>query len=89
MQEGKTSPDAAAQDGTSGDSTKDAEEPIGFSEAMGQLEEILGRIEAETIDIDDLAKELRRATELLDVCRGKIRRAEAEVEQIMGRLEPG
>jgi exodeoxyribonuclease VII small subunit len=58
-----------------------------FSEALAELEEILGRIESEQIDIDELANELKKASELLELCRGKIRRAEVEVTQIVQSLE--
>lgn len=59
-----------------------------FSAAIGELEAILQRIDGDEIDIDRLADELRRATELLELCRGKIRKAEVEVHQIVDRLEP-
>lgn len=59
----------------------------GFREAMDELEGILERIEGEEIDIDRLAEELRRAAQLLDLCRGKIRKAEVEVTQIVQSLE--
>ncbi len=62
-------------------------EEIRFGEAIEQLEGILQRVEAEEIDIDDLAEELRKAAELLDVCRGKIRKAELEVTQIVQALD--
>ena len=58
-----------------------------FRAAMDELEGILERIEGEEIDIDRLAEELRRAAQLLDVCRGKIRKAEVEVTQIVQSLE--
>lgn len=58
-----------------------------FTESMRELEEILGRIEGEEVDLDRLAEELRRAAELLELCRAKIRRAEVEVTQIVQRLE--
>jgi exodeoxyribonuclease VII small subunit len=58
-----------------------------FSEAIRELEGILGRIEAEEVDVDALAVELARAAELLELCRGKIRKAELEVTQIVQRLE--
>jgi exodeoxyribonuclease VII small subunit len=58
-----------------------------FRAAMDELEGILERIEGEEIDIDRLAEELRRAAVLLDVCRGKIRKAEVEVTQIVQSLE--
>ncbi len=60
---------------------------LGFRQAMDELEGILERIEGEEIDIDQLAQELRRAAQLLDLCRGKIRKAEVEVTQIVQSLE--
>lgn len=60
---------------------------IGFSDAMQELEAILGRIESEEVDIDRLAEELGRAAELLELCRGRIRKAEVEVSQIVQSLE--
>jgi exodeoxyribonuclease VII small subunit len=60
---------------------------ISFRDAMDELEGILERIEGEEIDIDRLAEELRRAAQLLDICRGKIRKAEVEVTQIVQSLE--
>jgi exodeoxyribonuclease VII small subunit len=58
-----------------------------FGEAMEELEAILRRIEDEEVDIDRLAAELRRAAELLELCRSKIRKAEVEVTQIVQGLE--
>lgn len=58
-----------------------------FTEAIRELEAILGRIEGEEVDIDALAAELGRAAELLELCRGKIRKAEVEVTQIVQKLE--
>jgi exodeoxyribonuclease VII small subunit len=58
-----------------------------FADAMAELETILRRIEAEETDVDALATELRRAAQLLELCRAKIRRAEVEVTQIVQRLE--
>ena len=63
------------------------EAPLSFRAAMDELEGILERIEGEEIDIDQLAEELRRAAQLLDLCRGKIRKAEVEVTQIVQSLE--
>ena len=65
--------------------TKDAEPS--FTDAMTELESILTRLDDDSVDVDRLAKELRRATELLELCRGKIRTAEAEVTQIVQQLE--
>lgn len=67
--------------------TPAATEPLSFRVAMEELEAILERIEGEEIDVDELAAELRRATQLLELCRGKIRKAEVEVTQIVQSLE--
>lgn len=69
------------------DERETAEDEIGFSAAMQELEGILGRIESEEVDIDQLAEELGRAAELLELCRGRIRKAEVEVSQIVQGLE--
>lgn len=60
---------------------------IGFSDAMRDLEQILGEIEEDEVDIDALGAKLKRATELLEICRGKIRKAEVEVGQIVDQLQ--
>ena len=60
-----------------------------FSVAIQELEEILERIDNDAVDIDGLAGELKRATELLELCREKIRKAEVEVGQIVAKLETG
>lgn len=67
---------------------KEELEELGFNEAMEELEKILHSIESEEVDVDRLADGLQRAAQLLEVCRGKIRRAEVEVRQIVQRLEP-
>lgn len=60
---------------------------LSFSSAMQELEAILQRIDSDEIDIDQLAEELKRAAKLLELCRGKIRKAELEVSQIVDKLE--
>ena len=65
----------------------DADKTPRFGEAMERLEEILQRIEGEEIDIDELAAELQTASELLELCREKIRKAEVEVGQIVDALD--
>ena len=60
----------------------------GFTAAIRELETLLARIEDDSLDIDRLAVELERAAELLAICRGKIKRAELEVAQVVQKLEP-
>ncbi len=76
----------SAQDAGAGEHSA-TEESSSFGAAMRELESILERIDSDGIDIDQLATELRRATELLELCRGKIRKADVEVNQIVKQLE--
>lgn len=62
-------------------------EATSFRAAIEELETILRRIESEEVDIDRLAAEVARATELVEVCRTKLRRAEVQVTQIVQQLE--
>ncbi|MCZ6727634.1 MAG: exodeoxyribonuclease VII small subunit [Acidobacteria bacterium] len=67
--------------------TKTGDDELTFGAAIEELESILRRVEDDGIDIDELAEELERAAELLEICRAKIRRAEVEVSQIVQTLE--
>ena len=60
---------------------------IRFGEAMEELESILERIDTDEVDIDQLAAELKRAAELLEICRQRIRAADVEVSAIVQQLE--
>jgi exodeoxyribonuclease VII small subunit len=63
-----------------------AGEVLSFNDALAELEQILGRLERDDVDLDRLAIELGRAAELLEVCRSKIRKAELEVSHIVEKL---
>lgn len=62
-------------------------EEIKYNEAMEELEEILQKIESEEIDLDDLAKEIKRAAELIKICKQKIEKTEIEVKKILESFE--
>ena len=49
-----------------------AKEEIKYGKAIEELEGILERIQSGEVDIDDLAKEVKRATELIKLCKNKI-----------------
>ncbi len=78
--------DSSTTDSSTTDSSATTESPS-FSGAMRELESILERVDSDDVDIDRLATELRRASELLELCRGKIRKADIEVNQIVKQLE--
>ena len=64
-----------------------SEETIGYAEAMRELEQILDELEGDDLDVDVLAVRVRRASELIAVCRARITRAEDDVAKIVTALE--
>ncbi len=62
-------------------------ETLSFSASMEELTAIVQRIEDDQTDIDGLAAALHRASELLEFCRGKIRKVDLEVSQIVQQLD--
>lgn len=55
---------------------------ISYTEAMAEIEQILSWIQRDDCDIESLAQKVKRASELIELCRGKLRKAEADVEKL-------
>jgi len=62
-------------------------EEVGYADAMQELERILRELEGDQLDVDVLAERVRRASELIKLCRGRIARAQTDVDQIVTDLE--
>ena len=60
-----------------------AKKTIGYSEAVNEIEQILQQIEEGELDVDQLAKKVKRATELIKLCKLKLRNTEEEVNKIL------
>jgi exodeoxyribonuclease VII small subunit len=60
---------------------------MGYAEALGELEGILDELDGDEVDVDVLGARVRRAAELLRLCRARIAGARFEVEQVVGELE--
>ena len=60
---------------------------IKYGEAIAEIEQILNQIEQEELDVDDLTSKVKRVSELLSLCRSKLRTTEEEVEKIMKEIE--
>ena len=59
----------------------------GYADSMSELEEILEELEGDQLDVDVLAERVRRASELVRVCRERISRAQADVDAIVAELD--
>jgi exodeoxyribonuclease VII small subunit len=60
---------------------KDESTP-GYEDAITELEEILSELSDDDIDVDHLAERVKRATELVKICRDRIASARLEVKDI-------
>ena len=59
-----------------------AKKEIAYAEAMAEIERILTRFRSEEMDVDSLAAEVKRATELIGLCKERLRKAESDVKKI-------
>lgn len=58
-----------------------------YAEAMEELEGILEELEGEDIDVDELGSRVKRASELLRLCRARLQDTRSEIEQVVADLE--
>jgi len=54
---------------------------------MGEVEEILSGLEREDVDIDRLGAEVKRAVELITVCREKLEKTDREGRDLVAGLQ--
>lgn len=60
-----------------------AKKEISYNEAIGEVEAILEKLNNEELDIDQLGAEVKRAAELIGLCKEKLRKAEEEVAKVV------
>jgi exodeoxyribonuclease VII small subunit len=58
-----------------------------YADAMAELEQILEDLEGDSIDVDELSSRVKRASELIKLCRERLTRSRAEIEQVVADLE--
>ncbi|MFA5008020.1 MAG: exodeoxyribonuclease VII small subunit [Candidatus Omnitrophota bacterium] len=60
---------------------------IKYSEAVSELNNILEDLESERVDVDELTVRVKRAVELIKLCREKIEETELEVRKIVKEFD--
>ena len=60
---------------------------IGYAEAIVELETILEEMEEESIDVDELSAKVKRASELIALCKEKLSKTQVEIDQVIAGLE--
>ncbi|PTL32947.1 exodeoxyribonuclease VII small subunit [Prevotella sp. oral taxon 376] len=56
---------------------------IKYEEAVRQLEEIVGQMENDELDIDDLTEKLKAAQKLIKLCKDKLTKTDAEIKKAL------
>jgi len=56
---------------------------IKYQEAVKEIEQIIQKLEEEDLDVDQMADKVKRATELIQLCKNKLKNTEAEVNKIL------
>lgn len=59
---------------------------LSYGEALAELESILSMMQSDRCDIDSLAANTARATELLAACRSRLTATEKELQAILDPL---
>lgn len=58
-----------------------------YESAYKELTEIAQEIETESVSVDVLAEKVKRASDLIGFCQGKLRATETEVNKIIRQME--
>lgn len=69
-------------------STPTPVDQLSYPDALTELERILDRLEHDEPDVDRVADDVARATELIAHCRSRISAARIKVDQVVAGLTP-
>ena len=60
---------------------------LNYSDAFAELQKIVSEIEDGEISVDELSEKVKRATELIKICKTKLTTTEEDVNKILKDLE--
>ena len=55
-----------------------------YEEAYAELQAIVRKMENDELDIDQMAEQLKRAQQLIKLCRDKLTKTDEEIKKILG-----
>jgi len=64
-----------------------ASKEIKYSDALRQIEEIIYSLENDNYDIDETLKKVKKASELLKICKSRLYEVEKEIEDILENMD--
>lgn len=56
---------------------------INYEEAVKELQEIVSKMENDAFDIDQLSEKLKRAQQLIKLCRDKLTKTDKEIKKLL------
>lgn len=57
-----------------------------YTAAKEELEQIVSAIEGGKLDVDELTKKVKRASELIAFCKDKLTKADEELQKILDKM---
>lgn len=58
-------------------------EKIKYEDAVKQLETILDQLESGKMDLDDMSSELKKAQQLIKICKDRLTKTDDEIKKIL------
>ena len=62
-------------------------EELKYEQAYQELQTIVRRMENDEFDIDQMSEQLKRAQQLIKLCKDKLSKAEAEIQKIQSEQD--
>ncbi len=59
-----------------------AKKEISYAEAMAEVEKIMAELRGDSVDVDTLTQKVKRASELIELCKAKLHKAETDVKRL-------
>lgn len=66
---------------------KKSDKEPGYAESFEELQKILSDMESGEVDVDDLSVKVKRAAELIEFCRRRLKDTEVEVKKVVEKFE--
>ncbi|MGI6243195.1 MAG: exodeoxyribonuclease VII small subunit [Prevotella sp.] len=54
-----------------------------YEDAVRQLEDIVEKLENNELDIDEMSKQLKKAQQLIKLCKDRLTKTDAEIQKIL------
>jgi len=64
-----------------------AKKIISYSEAIGEIESIIEKMDNKELDIDALSENVSRVTELIKICKSKLKTTEEQIEKTLNEID--